>query len=606
MPIAKLPSQLINQIAAGEVVERPASVIKELLENSLDAGATQIDIDVERGGIKLIKIRDNGQGIPKDELANALQRHATSKIRNLDDLEHVQSLGFRGEALPSIASVSQLRLTSRTHDAEQAWTLQSESDTPQPAAHAPGTTVEVRELFFNVPARRKFLRTEKTEFQHLQNIVKRIALSWPTVRIHLRHNQRDIERLSAVAEPGDDPNSENLQQRVAAVCGQEFIQQCLAIKNTTRDLALSGWIALPTFSRSQADMQYFFVNNRVVRDKLIGHAVRQAYQDVLHHDRQPAYVLYLQLDPALVDVNAHPAKHEVRFRESRWVHDFVAKTLRQALENTRAGQTVTPLPAAARSFGATSAASYSPTPASRQSALPLDMGRTLDNYRALYTEPAADSATEHSAEQAAAPELEQTDADVAPPLGYAVAQLHGIYILAQNAAGLIIVDMHAAHERITYERLKQSYASTSQPLQPLLLAITLNVSTVEADLAQTHQDDFQRYGITLERIGPEQLRIRQIPQLLQGADTAQLVRDVLSDLAEYDDSDRLLELNNRVLATMACHASVRANRHLTLDEMNALLRDMERTERSGQCNHGRPTWVQLSIDELDKLFLRGQ
>ncbi|MBN1379660.1 MAG: DNA mismatch repair endonuclease MutL [Gammaproteobacteria bacterium] len=586
MRIHKLPSQLINQIAAGEVIERPASVVKELLENSLDAGADNIVLDIEQGGIKLIKLFDNGHGIEKDDLRNALDRHATSKIASLADLENVATLGFRGEALPSIASVSELSITSRSNSADKAWLIicdgQSIAAGPQPATHPGGTTVEVRQLFFNVPARRKFLRTEKTEFQHIEQVVKRIALSRPAVAILLRHNRRPVLQLKPAV------TQEALEKRVASICGDEFIKQCLYLEHEAAGLKLHGWISLPVFSRSQTDMQYFFVNQRMVRDKVLNHAVRQGYQDVLFHGRHPAFVLHLQIDPALVDVNAHPAKHEVRFRESRLVHDFLYRTLHKTLADTQAGQISTPsLP------GATPAADSHPV---HQSGLNLSVRESGELYGLLAT----DNQTPLS-EQAVT-----NNSDQVPPLGYALAQLMGIYILAENAKGLVLVDMHAAHERISYEKLKQSYDQQSVQRQPLLLPITMTVTESEADLVETDSELFQRYGFELQRIGPQKLRIRQIPSLLRQADAEQLVRDVLSDLISHGHSGRLQDTGNEVLATMACHGSVRANRKLSLPEMNALLRDMEQTERSSQCNHGRPTWIQLSLDQLDKLFKRGQ
>lgn len=604
MRIQKLPSQLINQIAAGEVIERPASVVKELLENSLDAGATYIELEIEQGGIKLIKVRDNGYGIERDDLVNALERHATSKIRNLEDLERVETLGFRGEALPSIASVSQLRLTSCVEEANHGWSLSGTvgeiAAGPQPASHPPGTTVEVRDLFFNVPARRKFLRTEKTEFQHIDNIVKRIALSWPAAQIRVRHNQHSVDHIKSAI------NREQMEQRVAAICGSGFIEQCLYVENSAAGLKLSGWIGLPTFSRSQTDMQFFFVNHRMVRDKLVAHAVRQAYQDVLYHGRQPAYVLYLEMDPAMVDVNAHPAKHEVRFRESRLVHDFLFKTLRQVLAGAQAGQTATP---AAKVFAeiSTGQAPY------RQPVQPgFNMRDAVAAYTPLYSENAGGSSSlmppglsAAAREDSAAPNVESAEA-LGPPLGYALAQLHGVYILAQNAKGLVLVDMHAAHERITYEKLKTAYAEQGVQSQPLLVPEILGVAVHEADLAETHINQFKNYGVELERIGPEQLRILQVPVLLCHSDAVRLIRDMLADLASHGDSRRIGDAADEMLSTMACHSSIRANRQLTLTEMNALLRDMERTERSGQCNHGRPTWVQLSMQQLDKLFMRGQ
>jgi DNA mismatch repair protein MutL len=604
MRIQKLPSQLINQIAAGEVIERPASVVKELLENSLDAGATDIEVELEQGGIKLIKVRDNGCGIDRDDLINALERHATSKIRNLEDLERVGTLGFRGEALPSIASVSQLKLISRSENADYGWllsgSLEGISVGPQPASHPSGTTIEVRDLFFNVPARRKFLRTEKTEFQHIDNIVKRIALSWPDVEIRLRHNQRLVDHIKAAAD------REQMERRLAAICGGGFIEQCLYVENSAAGLKLSGWLSLPTFSRSQTDMQFFFVNRRMVRDKLVSHAIRQAYQDVLYHGRQPAFVLFLEMDPAMVDVNAHPAKHEVRFRESRLVHDFLFKTLQQALAGAQAGKTATPGHRVVEK-------TFSGRPDDRRPFQPgLNMQEAVAAYTTFYSPGGSEGPLPESSTSSVSympeekPEAAHSIGDSFPPLGYALAQLHGIYILAQNANGMVLVDMHAAHERITYEKLKAAYAGHVVQTQPLLVPETINVSMHEADLAETHIDRFKNYGIELERTGPEQLRILQIPVLLSHADAVQLVRDVLADLVSLGDSRRIGDATDEILATMACHASVRAGRQLTLAEMNALLRDMEQTERSGQCNHGRPTWVQLSIQQLDKLFMRGQ
>lgn len=591
MPIRLLPPQLVNQIAAGEVVERPASVVKEVLENSLDAGARRLEIDIEQGGRALIRVRDDGVGIPRDELALALARHATSKIASLEDLEQVASLGFRGEALPSIASVSRLTLTSRISDSEAGWRVSGDGServmTPEPAAHPQGTTVEIRDLFFNTPARRKFLRAEATEYKHIEDVVRRIAMSRFGVDIALSHNQRAQWRLPAAQMQAQR------DQRIARLCGQPFIEQSLFVEHAAVDLRLSGWIAQPTFSRSQADLQYFFVNGRMVRDKLIAHAVRQAYQDVLFHGRHPAFVLYLEIDPAAVDVNVHPAKHEVRFRDSRLVHDFLFRSLHEALAGVRPSVDVpiaaVPAPAVAslsRDFP-------------RQQPMPLRVAEQIETYAALH--PHGETASAAALQlPAAAPESE------APPLGYALAQLHGIYILAQNAAGLVLVDMHAAHERITYERLKRGFEGEGIRAQPLLVPVTVAVSEREVALAEEAAAAFAELGLEIDRLGPERLVVRQVPALLRDADVAALVRDVLADFSEHGISTRLREAHNAVLATMACHGSVRANRQLGLAEMNALLRDMERTERSGQCNHGRPTWVQLRLEELDRLFLRGQ
>ncbi|MBU1192622.1 MAG: DNA mismatch repair endonuclease MutL [Gammaproteobacteria bacterium] len=597
MAIRLLPPQLINQIAAGEVVERPASVVKEVLENSLDAGARRLELDIEQGGKTLIRVRDDGLGIPREELALALARHATSKITSLEDLEQVASLGFRGEALPSIASVSRLTLTSRIANEEAGWRASGDgSERPAeivPAAHPQGTTVEIRDLFFNTPARRKFMRAETTEFKHIEDVVRRIALSRFNIDIALNHNQKTLWRL-----PAADTRAQR-EQRLAKLCGQPFIEQSLYVEHAAADLSLSGWIAQPTFSRSQADLQYFFVNGRVVRDKLIAHAVRQAYKDVLFHGRHPAFVLYLELDPAVVDVNVHPAKHEVRFRDSRLVHDFLFRTLHEVLAQVRPADTLsvqgvdfTPsTQPSTPQFGAIR----------RQEPMPLQVSEQIAAYAALHPR-------DNSASQVAlrvAETLPEAATDI-PPLGFALAQLHGIFILAQNAQGLVLVDMHAAHERITYEGLKSAYAGEGIRAQPLLVPVTLAVSEREATLAEQAAEVFAELGLELDRLGPERLVVRQVPALLRHADVPALVRDVLSDLTEHGISTRLREAHNAVLSSMACHGSVRANRQLSVTEMNALLRDMERTERSGQCNHGRPTWVQLRLDELDRLFLRGQ
>ena len=594
--IHTMPTQLVNQIAAGEVVERPASVVKELLENSLDAGATRIEVDVEQGGIKSIRIRDNGRGIHRDDLALSLSPHATSKISSLDDLERVRSLGFRGEALPSIASVSRLSLTSRWHEATEAWSIRAAGRDDfeiQPAAHSSGTTVEVRDLFYNIPARRRFLRTEKTEFGHLEGVIKRIALSRFDADITLRHNGRAIKQLRSAAD--------RLQQekRIAEICGPAFIEHALYTDFEIDGLRLWGWIAQPAFSRSQADMQFFYVNGRMVRDRLVAHALRQAYQDVLYHGRHPACVLFLELDPTAVDVNAHPGKHEVRFRQSSGVHDFLFRAIHKALADVRPGdQHPATVTAAVPQPGVGGAASSGWRPASagyagRQVPLSLAVAEQLNVYGAL-------------AANAEIPLDESSAVDEMPPLGFARAQLHGIYILAENAHGLVLVDMHAAHERITYERLKQSQQTSGIRSQPLLVPASIAVSEKEADLAQSSPELFADLGFDVDRTGPETLRIRQVPVLLADGDAEALLRDVLADLLSHGSSTRIHEAMNDVLSTMACHGSVRANRRLTVPEMNALLRDMEATERSGQCNHGRPTWVQLSIDELDKLFMRGR
>jgi len=606
MPISQLPPQLINQIAAGEVVERPASVVKELLENSLDAGARRIQVDVEQGGVRRIRIRDDGTGIPRDELSLALSRHATSKIASLDDLERVASLGFRGEALPSIASVSRLTLISATPSGDSGWTIQGDGgdrfEAPMPAAHPTGTTVDVKDLFFNVPARRKFLRTERTEFGHLEEVVRRIALSRFRVGFELSHNQKPGLRL-----PPAEDEAQQLE-RVAAICGEAFATQVVRIEHEAAGLRLHGWLGLPTYSRSQADLQYFYVNGRMVRDRLISHAVRQAYQDVLFHGRHPAFVLYLELDPALVDVNAHPAKHEVRFRESRLAHDFLFRSLHRVLAELRPGQGMAPArmdspepQADPARPGAYRGGSWG---GGSQSGLNLRVAEVMGAYGDLHPAPVA--ADPLASVQGMAPVMSEPGQGEAPPLGYALAQLHGVFILAQNQEGLVLVDMHAAHERITYERLKRAYWGEGLKSQPLLVPAHMNVSSREADLVETHGEAFSRFGFDLDRAGIEQLRVRAVPTLLARADTESLVRDVLSDLLTHGESTRVEEAVNELLSSLACHGSVRANRQLTIPEMNALLRDMEATERSGQCNHGRPTWVQLSMDQLDRLFMRGQ
>ncbi|POF87493.1 DNA mismatch repair endonuclease MutL [Pseudomonas putida] len=621
--IELLSPRLANQIAAGEVVERPASVAKELLENSLDSGARRIDVEVELGGTKLLRVRDDGSGISPDDLPLALARHATSKIRELEDLEGVLSLGFRGEALASISSVARLTLTSRTADASEAWQVETEGRdmTPrvQPAAHPVGTSVEVRDLFFNTPARRKFLKAEKTEFDHLQEVIRRLALARFDVGFHLRHNGKSILSLH---EAADDVSR---ARRVGAICGPGFLEQALPIDVERNGLRLRGWVGLPTFSRSQADLQYFFVNGRAVRDKLVAHAVRQAYRDVLFNGRHPTFVLFLELEPNGVDVNVHPTKHEVRFREGRTVHDFLYGTLHRALADVRPeGQVAAPAAAAelvraggqlAGEFGPQGEMRLATPVLEQQQPAPAGSGAGA-GYQYQYTPrpsqplPVAEAQAAYREfyaplSSAAPVALPDGQGDI-PPLGYAMAQLKGIYILAENAQGLVLVDMHAAHERIMYERLKVAMASEGLSGQPLLVPETLAMSQREADCAEEHAQWFQRLGFELQRLGPETVAIRQIPALLKQAEANRLVQDVLADLMEYGTSDRIQAHLNELLGTMACHGAVRANRRLAIPEMNALLRDMENTERSGQCNHGRPTWTQMGLDDLDKLFLRGR
>ena len=618
--IQLLSPRLANQIAAGEVVERPASVAKELLENSLDSGARRIEVDVEQGGVKLLRVRDDGRGIAADDLPLALARHATSKIRELEDLEQVMSMGFRGEALASISSVARLTLTSRTADAEQAWQVETEGrdmqPRVQPAAHPVGTSVEVRDLFFNTPARRKFLKAEKTEFDHLQEVIKRLALARFDVAFHLRHNGKSVLSLH---EANDDASR---ARRVASVCSAGFLEQALPIDIERNGLHLWGWVGLPTFSRSQADLQYFYVNGRMVRDKLVAHAVRQAYRDVLFNGRHPTFVLFLEIDPTAVDVNVHPTKHEVRFREGRMVHDFLYGTLHRALGEVRPEDQLTtpaavesvlrPTGQAAGEFGPQGEMGLSASVLERPvESLWRSPGAGYQGQRSEASLPAAEAQGVYREFFAPLPvgaapvTLPEQQGDI-PPLGYAIAQLKGIYILAESAHGLVVVDMHAAHERIMYERLKVAMASEGLRGQPLLVPESIAVSQREADCAEEHGQWFQKLGFELQRLGPETLAIRQIPVLLKQAEATRLVSDVLADLLEYGTSDRIQAHLNELLGTMACHGAVRANRRLTLPEMNALLRDMEQTERSGQCNHGRPTWTQMSLDQLDKLFLRGQ
>jgi len=605
--IQLLDSRLANQIAAGEVVERPASVLKELLENALDAGSESISVDVEQGGVKLVRVRDNGSGIDRDDLPLALSRHATSKIRGLDDLEAIGTLGFRGEALAAISSVSRLTLASNVEGEAEGWQVQVEgrdmAPSVTPAGHPRGTTVTMRDLFFNTPARRRFLRTEKTEFNHLEEVFRRIALSEFNTAFRLTHNQKVIHQLPA----GLDDTLR--AARVAKLCGKGFMEQAIPVDVERDGIRLHGWMGLPTFSRSQADLQYFYVNGRVIRDKVVSHAVRQAYADVLYHGRHPAYVLFLELDPAQVDVNVHPTKHEVRFREQRMVHGFLYSSLHRAIAEVRPGQSLAAnvvdegesvMPAMEPSQASMSLS----VPAGRPSyASPSGNGfgygqgqRQADAYGALVRSGVAEAPAMPAA----------SGQETVPPLGYAVAQLHGIFILAENQQGLVVVDMHAAHERITYERLKQSWSEDKVRSQPLLVPVSLAVSSREADFAEQQPEVFSRLGFMVERAGPETLVVREVPAMLRDSDSEAMVRDVLSDLLAQGSSERIEQKLDELLSTMACHGSVRANRRLTIPEMNALLRDMEATERSGQCNHGRPTWTQMSLKDLDRLFMRGQ
>jgi DNA mismatch repair protein MutL len=597
MTIRQLPDTLINQIAAGEVVERPASVVKELVENALDAGARRIDIDLEEGGVRLIRIRDDGGGMVAHDLPLAIARHATSKIASLDDLESVATLGFRGEALPSIASVSRFMLMSRHNGSEHGAALQVEGGRigeVTPRAHPQGTTVEVRDLFFNVPARRKFLRAERTELGHIEEWLRSLALARPDVELRVSHNGKPSRRYRSVEADGDAVLASS--DRLLETLGEEFSRNALRIDHSGAGLRLHGWIAQPVYNRASADQQYLYVNGRSVRDRSVAHAVRQAYADVLFHGRQPAYVLFLELDPRAVDVNVHPAKHEVRFRESRLIHDFVYRTLQEALAGTRAGTTP----------GST-AMPPPPTSSSMQWAMPqpnlaLQVDELRAGYAALYGSRVETGASMASVDM---PLPATTDATL-PPLGHAIAQLHGIYILAEIGDGLIVVDMHAAHERIGYEKLKAAHDGVGVRVQPLLVPQAVAVSEREAEIAEREAATLAELGFEVSRVGLQTLLLRGVPALLADGDVETLLRDVLADLREHGGSRRVADARDELLSTMACHAAVRAHRRLSVPEMNALLREMEATLRSGQCNHGRPTWARFNLAEIDKWFLRGR
>lgn len=623
--IRQLDNRLANQIAAGEVVERPASVVKELLENAIDAEASVVSVDIEEGGVKRIRITDNGIGIADEDLPLALARHATSKIASIDDLEAVATLGFRGEALASIASVSKLSITSNTSDlpanGRSAYCEGREMQVSiSPQAHPRGTTLDIRDLFYNTPARRKFLRTERTEYARIEEVVKRTALAHPEVAFVLSHNGKVIQRLPAGSADAD------LQRRVIGVCGEAFAHQSVVVDRVAHGLSLRGWVGLPTFSRAQADLQYFFVNGRVVKDKVITHAVRQAYRDVLYGGRHPAYVLFLDLDANRVDVNVHPTKHEVRFRDSRSVHGFVFSTLGRTLAEVRPGDhtneaNVNDL--ADSTFEQVSMGLDIPTNRSvdatstreeRSSVDSASLSSTgLSSMDGSWIQDSIGSTSQSMAPRTpAAGFVPQSSVETnfpsgeVPPLGFAVAHLHGAYIVAQNANGMVLVDAHAAHERITYERLKAARAAHGLARQPLLVPISLHLASGEMAAFEEFSSAFDGLGLVVEIAGENSVLIREIPVILARDNAEQLVRDVLADLSEVGHSDRLSARIDEILATMACHGSIRANRALSIGEMNALLRDMEVTENSGQCNHGRPTWVQLSHDELDKLFLRGR
>ena len=605
MPIRILPDQLIHQIAAGEVVERPASVIKELVENSLDAGATRIEVDVEEGGVKLCRVQDNGSGIERDELVLAITRHATSKIADIDDLERVMTLGFRGEALPSMASVSRMRVTSRTQSSEYAYAVNADNGTisePVPAAAPVGTTVEVRDLFFNVPARRKFLRAERTELQHLTRQLERLALSRFDVSFSLTAGKRSVFSYP-VAE-----TAEQQGQRIAEIMGDDFMSHSLYFQHATELMKLRGWLCLPTFARSQPDLQYWYLNGRTMRDRTLGNAVRLGYQDVLYGGRHPAYLLFLSMQPGQVDVNAHPAKLEVRFRDGRQVHDFVFHTIKRVLSDTHAGALpVQAMPASADSLvsdKSTAENGYWPVQgALQQREMPVEYRQQVKWNFAVRDVATGTTGTvaEHDPASIEAPVHSEV-----PPLGFALAQLHGVYILAQVKDGLILVDMHAAHERTTYERLKVALSEGRVPSQPLLVPIAVTLPANDAALIEDNIEVLARVGLEVERRGPGSILIRAVPVLLGRWDANDLLRQVLADLREHGSSQHIERSIDEVIGSLSCHSAVRANRNLSIPEMNALLREMERTVRSDQCVHGRPTWTAISMSELDRLFLRGR
>ena len=603
--IQQLPNSLINQIAAGEVIERPASVVKEIIENAIDAGATQIDIDIEDGGGKLIRVRDNGCGIHPDDLALAFATHATSKIRNLDDLEHITTLGFRGEALPSIASVAKTTLTSRAEGESSAWRISPHlGDAISPAAHPPGTTIEIRDLFYNTPARKKFLKSERTERQHIQQLVQSLALSHDNLTIRLNNHGKLLGAYGG----------EGLAARIKSVLGDDLLEQALPIDARAADMHLYGWVGLPTSATNQPERQYFYINGRIIRDKIVSHAIRQAYQDMLYHGRHPVYVLYLDIAPEHIDVNAHPAKHEVRFRESRLTHDFLYSSLHHALRGNTPAAAPRPenpapppereVPAVARQQPlrysgdyrlerpttprralAESAAYYQWAQNIAPSPVPSPTGRGEQDYAAA---PVNDDQTEH-------------------PLGYALGQIHNIFILAQNARGLVIVDMHAAHERILYERLKAQLRARHPEVQRLLLPQSLAATPAHLDTLAQHRDWLHRLGFDLEASADEsRIHINAVPSLLKHAAVAEIVGDLLHELGEYPASIAIERLQDEILSRLSCHKAVRAHDSLTIPEMNHLLRDIETTPASGQCNHGRPTWVQLTTDDLGKYFMRGE
>ncbi|MEC9252756.1 MAG: DNA mismatch repair endonuclease MutL [Pseudomonadota bacterium] len=582
MRIEKLDAAVANQIAAGEVVERPASIVKELIENSLDAGATSVTVEIEGAGTGLIRVLDNGVGIHPEDMRLALERHATSKITTTDDLLSITSMGFRGEALASVASVARTTLTSRAEGSDRAWALTvdgGEEKRHAPAAHPQGTAVEIRDLFFNTPARRKFMKTERTEVAHISETVRRLALANPGVSFELKHGTRTVERLAA---------TKVLVDRIEKLLGRDFLVEAVEVDERQGELRLHGWIGSPTYTRRTADQQHLFVNARYVRDKVVSHAIRQAYRDVIFHGRQPVFVVYLEIPPEAVDVNVHPTKHEVRFRDSRQVHDFIYGRLNRALRDVRPGSSNDSI----KNAGVDMNPVEPKPPTWVQASFPRQLSVQVEGGASTFVTEERDTV--------------YAEDRVFPPLGYALAQLGGAYILAENEDGLVIVDMHAAHERITYEKMKSASSEQTLVKQRLLVPLSLEVTRREADLVEALTEEFGRLGIGLERLGPSTIRVQEVPSLIGTADAAELVRDVLGELVEYGHSDSLAEHRDSLLATMACHGSIRANRRLAIEEMNALLREMERTENAGQCNHGRPTFHVQNLADLDRLFLRGQ
>ncbi|MGB8054798.1 MAG: DNA mismatch repair endonuclease MutL [Azonexus sp.] len=604
--IARLPDLLISQIAAGEVVERPASVLKELLENSLDAGSKAIQVHLEEGGVKLIRVTDDGCGIAREELALALTRHATSKIVSLDDLERVGTLGFRGEALASVASVARLAISSRERGASHAWKLKAETNAePEPAALMAGTVVEMRDLYYNTPARRKFLKAEGTEFAHCADAVKRLALTRPDVAFSLTHNGRNLFQLA----PADSA------RRIADILGDDFLAAARRLDTAAGPLSIAGFAIDPTRATEARDGQYVFVNGRFVRDKVIAHALREAYRDVLHGSRQPAVCLFVNIDPALVDVNVHPAKTEVRFRDSRAMHQFVFHAIQRTLATpvqADAAPALIERQNAAVDPEKTANFNYA-LPLRHQSTLGVPQGYLLRGVAEpaaaaylAFARAAQDIGSSPAPRQDVAPQFQPAQSAEGPPLGYALAQLHGIYILAQNARGLVLVDMHAAHERILYEKLKTAFDNRQIATQALLIPAVFSADPLDIAAVEEHAEALADLGFQIAPLGPNQLGVRSVPALLQSDDPAALARSLIAELREHGITQLATARRNELLATMACHGAVRARRILTLPEMNALLRQMEETERAGQCNHGRPTWTELPLAELDRLFLRGQ